>query len=64
MPLFDVSPSLIDLKIPPVTYNKAICYPDSDHWLATMHKEINLMLEITVYKLVVLPPGCHVIGYH
>jgi len=51
-----------DLKIPPNTYDEALRRPDRDHWLAAMHKEMNLMSEMNVYELVSLPEGRKAIG--
>ena len=51
-----------DLKIPPTTYDEALRRPDRDHWLAAMRKEMNLMSEMNVYELVVLPAERRAIG--
>jgi hypothetical protein len=51
-----------DLRIPPATYDEAIRRPDSDHWMAAMRKEMNLMSEMSVYELVPLPEGRRAIG--
>jgi hypothetical protein len=51
-----------DLAVPPATYDEAMRRPDHDHWLAAMHKEMNLMLEMQVYELVPLPAGRRAIG--
>jgi hypothetical protein len=53
-----------NMKIPPATYDEAIQRPDSDHWLAAMRKEMNLMLEMNVYELIPLPVDCWAIGCH
>jgi len=47
-----------NMKIPPATYDEAIQRPDSDHWLAAMRKEMNLMSEMNVYELIPLPVDC------
>lgn len=51
-----------DLKIPPATFDEAMRRPDSDHWMAAMRKEMNLMSEMNVYELVALPPDRRAIG--
>jgi len=51
-----------NMKIPPATYDEAIRRPDSDHWLAAMRKEMNLMSEMNVYELVPLPLDRRAIG--
>ncbi|KAG1792182.1 uncharacterized protein HD556DRAFT_1239751, partial [Suillus plorans] len=51
-----------DLAIPPATYDEAMRRPDSDHWLAAMRKEINLMSEMNVYELMPLPAERRAIG--
>jgi hypothetical protein len=53
-----------DLKVPPATYDEAMCHPNCDHWLVAMHKEMNLMSEMQVYELVPLPNDHHVISCH
>jgi hypothetical protein len=51
-----------DMKIPPKTHDEAMRQSDWDLWLAAMHKEMNLMSEMNVYKLVCLPSGRKAIG--
>ncbi|KAG1786070.1 uncharacterized protein HD556DRAFT_1187772, partial [Suillus plorans] len=46
----------------PATYDEAMRRPDADNWLAAMHKEINLMSEMNVYELVLLPDDRRAIG--
>jgi hypothetical protein len=58
----DPTSASYDLRIPPATYNEAMKRPDSEQWRAAMQKEINLMSEMNVYKIVPLPPGRKPIG--
>jgi hypothetical protein len=51
-----------NLKVLPATYDKAMRRPDADNWLAAMHKEINLMSEMNVYELTMLPTDRCAIG--
>lgn len=51
-----------DMKIPPATYDEAILRPDRDLWLAAMKKELDIMKEMSVYKLTTLPAGRKAIG--
>jgi len=51
-----------NMKIPPATFDEAMQRSDRDCWLTAMQKEINLMSEMNVYKLVELPEGRRAIG--
>jgi hypothetical protein len=51
-----------DLKIPPAMFDEAMRCPNTDHWMAAMRWEINLMSEMNVYELVPLPSEHHTIG--
>lgn len=46
-----------NMKIPPSTFDEAMQHLDHNDWLNAMHKEINLMSEMGVYKLTELPEG-------
>lgn len=46
----------------PVTYDQAISRSDSDHWIASMNKELASLEAMNVWEEVPLPPGQHALG--